>query len=149
LRLGQGLLVSKTSPFHADGMNLTLVRWGSEPEQCGKLIVHPSVCLSECHIVSYVEVLIEEGVLFGPGAVIMDCDGSPSDPEKPHGIGNMRMAPVVIEHHAWIGSNAMILPGVRIGHHATVSTSAVVTKDVPPHSLAVGNPAVVTARFVE
>jgi acetyltransferase-like isoleucine patch superfamily enzyme len=60
----------------------------------------------------------------------------------------MRMAPVRIEHHAWIGSNAMILPGVTIGHHATVSTSAVVTKDVPPHALVLGNPAVVGARFV-
>jgi len=149
LELGNGLLVSRQSPFHADGMNLTIVRWGKEPAQCGKIVAHESVVLSECHIVSYVGVRIEAHVLFGPGSVIVDCDGSPEDPERPRGVDNMRMAPVVIEHHAWVGSNCIILPGVTIGHHATVSSGAVVTRDVPPHCLAVGNPAVIGARFVE
>jgi len=149
LNLGNGLLASRQSPFHADGMNLTIVRWGTGPGQCGKITAHDSVVLSECHIVSYIEVRFGEHVLFGPGSVIIDCDGSPEDPEKPWGIDNMRMAPVVIEHDAWVGSNCIIMPGVTIGHHATISSGAVVTKDVPPHCLAVGNPAVIGARFVE
>lgn len=149
LKLGNGLLVSHQSPFHADGMNLTIVRWGTGPGQCGSIDVHDSVALSECNIISYVGVRVERGVMFGPSVTIMDCDGSPADPQQPRGIANMHMAPVVIEHTAWIGSNAIIMPGVTIGHHATVSTSAVVNKDVPPHSLVLGNPAVVAARFVD
>ena len=50
-------------------------------------------------------------------------------------------APVVIEDHVWIGSRVLILPGVRIGHHSVIGAGSVVTKDVPPHCLAVGNPA--------
>lgn len=49
--------------------------------------------------------------------------------------------PVVIEDDIWIGANAVVLPGVSIGHHSVVAAGAVVTKDVPPHSLVAGVPA--------
>ena len=49
--------------------------------------------------------------------------------------------PVVIGDDVWIGANAVILPGVTIGHHVVVAAGAVVTKDVPPHSLVAGVPA--------
>ena len=49
--------------------------------------------------------------------------------------------PVTIEDDIWIGANAVILPGVTIGNHSVVAAGAVVTKDVPPHSLVAGVPA--------
>jgi acetyltransferase-like isoleucine patch superfamily enzyme len=49
-----------------------------------------------------------------------------------------------IERGATIGANATILPGITIGEKAMVGAGAVVTKDVPPHTLVAGNP----ARFV-
>ena len=49
--------------------------------------------------------------------------------------------PIVIGDDVWIGSNAVILPGVTIGRHAVVAAGAVVTKDVPPYSLVGGIPA--------
>ena len=49
--------------------------------------------------------------------------------------------PVIIEDDIWIGANAVILPGVHIGNHCVVAAGAVVTKDVPPHSLVGGVPA--------
>lgn len=48
---------------------------------------------------------------------------------------------VIIEDDIWVGANAVILPGVTIGHHSVVAAGAVVTKDVPPHSLVAGIPA--------
>ena len=48
---------------------------------------------------------------------------------------------VWIEDGAWIGDNATILKGVRVGRGAVVATHAVVTKDVPPHTVVAGNPA--------
>ena len=48
---------------------------------------------------------------------------------------------VVIGDDIWIGANAVILPGVTIGNHSVVAAGAVVTKDVPPHSLVAGVPA--------
>ena len=49
--------------------------------------------------------------------------------------------PVIIEDDIWIGANAVILPGVTIGNHSVVAAGAVVTKDIPPHSLVAGVPA--------
>lgn len=48
---------------------------------------------------------------------------------------------VVISDDVWVGANAVILPGVTIGTHAVVAAGAVVTKDVPPHTVVAGVPA--------
>ncbi|MBC7285213.1 type B chloramphenicol O-acetyltransferase [Hoeflea sp.] len=47
----------------------------------------------------------------------------------------------VIGHDVWIGSEAIIMPGVRIGDGAVVGTRAVVTRDVEPYSIVADNPA--------
>jgi acetyltransferase-like isoleucine patch superfamily enzyme len=57
--------------------------------------------------------------------------------------------PVVIEDYVWIGSKAVILPGVRIGSHAVVGAGSIVTKDVPPRSVVAGNPARVLRHLTE
>jgi acetyltransferase-like isoleucine patch superfamily enzyme len=49
--------------------------------------------------------------------------------------------PVTIGDDIWIGANAVVLPGVTIGAHSVVAAGAVVTKDIPPHSLVAGVPA--------
>ncbi|MBP5776297.1 MAG: acyltransferase [Prevotella sp.] len=54
---------------------------------------------------------------------------------------------VSIGDDIWIGANAVVLPGVTIGHHSVVAAGAVVTKDVPPHSLVVGVPAKVIKQI--
>lgn len=48
---------------------------------------------------------------------------------------------VVIEDRVWIGARAMVLKGVTIGHDSIIGAGAVVTRDVPPLSVAVGQPA--------
>ena len=55
--------------------------------------------------------------------------------------------PVTIEDDVWIGANAVILPGVTVGNHCVVAAGAVVTKDVPPHSLVAGVPAKVIKQI--
>ena len=54
---------------------------------------------------------------------------------------------VVIEDDIWIGANAVVLSGVTIGHHSVVAAGAVVTTDVPPHSLVAGVPAKVIKQI--
>jgi UDP-2-acetamido-3-amino-2,3-dideoxy-glucuronate N-acetyltransferase len=56
---------------------------------------------------------------------------------------------IVIEKGASIGSAAVLLPGVTIGEGAMVGAGAVVTKDVPPFTVVVGNPARVTRELTE
>jgi maltose O-acetyltransferase len=57
--------------------------------------------------------------------------------------------PVVIEDHVWIGSKAVILPGVRIGTRAVIGAGSIVTRDVPPRCVAAGNPARVLRYLTE
>lgn len=48
--------------------------------------------------------------------------------------------PVVIGENVWIGAGALIMPGVKIGDNSVIGAGSVVTKDVPPNVVAVGNP---------
>jgi acetyltransferase-like isoleucine patch superfamily enzyme len=57
--------------------------------------------------------------------------------------------PVIIEDHVWIGSKAVILPGVRIGSRAVIGAGSIVTKDIPPRCVAAGNPARVLRYLTE
>ncbi|WP_036913057.1 DapH/DapD/GlmU-related protein [Prevotella sp. FD3004] len=55
--------------------------------------------------------------------------------------------PVVIGNDIWVGANAVILPGITIGDHSVIAAGAIVTKDVPPHSLVAGIPAKVIKQI--
>ncbi len=56
--------------------------------------------------------------------------------------------PVEIGHDVWLGLNTIILSGVKIGPGAVIGAGSVVTKDIPPYAIAVGNPAkVIKFRF--
>ncbi len=54
---------------------------------------------------------------------------------------------ITIEDDCWIGANAVITAGVKIGKHSVVAGGSVVTKNIPPYSVAVGNPARVIKRY--
>ena len=56
-------------------------------------------------------------------------------------------AEIVVEDEAWIGANAVITAGVRIGRHAVVAGGSVVTRDVPAYSVVGGNPARVLRQY--
>ena len=56
-------------------------------------------------------------------------------------------SPVIIGADVWVGANATILPGVKIGNFSIVAAGAVVTKDVPSGVLVAGNPAVIKKKL--
>lgn len=65
-------------------------------------------------------------------------------------IDSMSKGPIMVEDEVWIGTGAIIVSGVRIGKGAIVGAGAVVTKDIPPYSMAAGNPVkIVKYRFSE
>ena len=93
-------------------------------------------------------VTIGDDVLFGPNVSLLPpmhplrwqdrnvrkaADGSTYDYEYGR--------PIVIGSNCWFGGNVTVLGGVTIGEGCVIGAGAVVTKDIPPHSVAVGNPA--------
>lgn len=63
--------------------------------------------------------------------------------------GFERAGDTIIGNDVWIGTEAMIMPGVNIGDGAVIGARAVVTKNVPPYSIVVGNNHLVRQRFEE
>lgn len=55
--------------------------------------------------------------------------------------------PIIVEDEAWIGANAVITSGVRIGKHSVVAAGSIVTKDVPDYSIVAGNPARIVKQY--
>lgn len=92
---------------------------------------------------------IGEDVMMGPNCIIITSSHAHSDVSI-HMIYQGDTAPqkVTIEDDCWIGFNVIILPGVTIGKGSIIGAGAVVTKSIPPYSIAVGVPArVVKSRI--
>lgn len=73
-----------------------------------------------------------------------------------HGYEDIHTAPraqkcstalITIEDDCWIGANVVITAGVTIGKHCVIAAGSVVTKDIPPYSIAAGNPARVIKQY--
>lgn len=86
-------------------------------------------------------VTIGNHVNLAQGITVTALNHNFDDSDKRIDEQGVSTTPVVIEDDIWIGANAVILPGVTIGHHSVVAAGAVVTKNVPPHSLVAGVPA--------
>jgi virginiamycin A acetyltransferase len=63
------------------------------------------------------------------------------DAEKPDYANLSLKGDTVIGNDVWLGLEAMIMPGIKVGDGAIIGTKALVTKDVPPYSIVGGNPA--------
>lgn len=89
-----------------------------------------------------VSVEVQDYVLIAPRVFITDSDHIVDEAgARTTECGDFRSAPVVIEHDCWLGVNAVILKGVRVGHHAVVGANSVVTHDVEPNTIVAGIPA--------
>ena len=87
-------------------------------------------------------VIIGTDVMMGPNVLIYTQNHSTARidiPMRMQGMTDIRQ--VTIEDDVWIGARVCILPGVTIGKGSVIGACAVVSKDVPPYSVAVGNPA--------
>jgi acetyltransferase-like isoleucine patch superfamily enzyme len=94
-------------------------------------------------IIAMNRIEIGNHVWIGSNTTIVDTDFHPLDPHQrliDPSIADT--APVTIEDDVFIGMNCIILKGVHIGKSSVVGAGSVVTKDVPPNAIVVGNPAV-------
>lgn len=90
-------------------------------------------------------IVIGRNVTMGAGVHVLAENHAFEDPQAPiHEQGVTRQG-ITIEDEVWIGNAAILLDGVRVGRGAVIGAGAVVTRDVPPRAIAVGNPARVIA----
>ncbi len=113
----------------------------------GNLIIGDSVGMSGISIDCSLSITIGNNVLIGSGSLITDSDSHPLHMLERDDSSKIQKAPVVIEDGVFIGARALILKGVRIGLGSVIGAGAVVTRDVPPMTVAAGNPARVLSSF--
>jgi acetyltransferase-like isoleucine patch superfamily enzyme/dTDP-4-dehydrorhamnose 3,5-epimerase-like enzyme len=89
----------------------------------------------KCGVQLWDGIRLEDDVFVGPNATFTN-DPSPRSKQYP-----TEFLKTIVQKGASIGANATILPGITIGQNAMVGAGAVVTKNVPPNAIVVGNPA--------
>lgn len=143
VKLGQGVIV-----YHPDLVNLYGCKIGDNSKIGAFVEIRKEVIIGrnvKIQAFTFIpeKVTIEDGVFIGPHVCFtndkypraVNPDGSLQQPEDWESI------PTRVEEGASIGANTTVLCGVTIGKYAMVGAGAVVTRDIPEYSLAVGNPA--------
>jgi len=114
-----------------------------------RVIIRPNTMLfGETNDPLDVSITIEDDVMMGVGVQIY-VNNHRFDTSKTPFIdqGYYPDEAVVIKNGSWIGANVIILPGVEIGECTVIGAGSIVTKSIPPHTLAVGNPARVIRKI--
>ena len=91
------------------------------------------------------DIYIGDRTMIGPN-VTLCTTGHPADPEYREMAAHYSL-PIHIGRNVWIGSNAVVLPGVTIGDNAVIGAGSVVTKDIPANVVAMGTPAKVVREI--
>jgi maltose O-acetyltransferase len=92
-----------------------------------------------CVLLDCAEIKIGDHVLIGPGTHLVTADHPFDHIKRRDWVTSSR--PIVIEDDVWIGAGATVISGVTIGARSVVGAGSVVIRDIPPDSIAVGNPA--------
>ena len=85
-------------------------------------------------------IAIGNDVAIANSCVIISSSHVFDDPDRPIKDQGLTYAPVSIGNDVWLGSRVSVMPGVTIGDGSVIGAGAVVTKDIPPYSIAVGTP---------
>jgi acetyltransferase-like isoleucine patch superfamily enzyme len=133
------------------GPNVTLSA-GISPQQVldGPVVTIGDHCVigKGSGVVGHQRVELGDDVWTGHYVYISDANHGYVDPVEPVGRQFAASRPVRIGSGSWLGHGALILGGANIGEHVVVGAGAVVTGDLPDHSVAVGNPARVIRRYL-
>ncbi len=95
------------------------------------------------HIDARGGITIGDDVMIGPNSTIVSSDHDVGPGSVPMAQRNHVMRPVAIDNDVWIGAHVVVCGGVTIGRGTVIAAGAVVTRDIPPMSIAGGVPAVV------
>ncbi len=141
------------------GSNCTFWRTSLAAEENALIEIGDYTYITNASLVCAERISIGSRVLIAGGVTIADSDFHPimpaarlADTIALSPVGNRRhrplvsIKPVIIEDDVWIGCNATILKGVRVGAGAIIAPGALVIEDIPPETEVSGNPARVINR---
>lgn len=120
----------------------------------GRVSIGDFTCLNACYIVCNRQICIGAFCMFAWGVTLTDTwlDAGTDRNARRAALADSRRldnfampagappTPVVVEDNVWVGFNAVVLPGVRLGRGAIVGANTIVDRDVAPYSVVVGNP---------
>lgn len=154
IRLGHGAYLDEGTYLHAcpNGIEIgagTIVMHGAilhvynfrNLKQSGIKIGRDSLIGEYCVIRGQGGVKIGDRVYTSPFTQIIAVNHVFDDPARPFTEQGITAEGIAIEDDVWLGAGAVITDGVRVGKGAVVAAGAVVTKDVPPHTMVGGVPA--------
>ena len=160
IRLGHGVYLDQGSYLHATpgGITIgddTIVMHGAvlhvynfrDLPQSGITIGKNSLIGEYSIIRGQGGVTIGDRVYTSPFTQIIAVNHVFDDPDRPFVDQGITAEGIVIEDDVWLGAGAVITDGVRVGKGSVVAAGAVVTKDVPPHTVVAGVPAKVIKQI--
>jgi putative colanic acid biosynthesis acetyltransferase WcaF len=112
--------------------------WAPWNLECGSW-----ACIAnDAEIYNPVTVFLGERAMISQGAFLCAASHDYADPAFPliHGA-------IVVGNRAWVAARAVVLMGVKIGEGSVIGAGSIVTKDVPPNTVCVGNPARVVKQI--
>lgn len=131
--IGEGCYIE--TPFHAN--------FGGHHVHFGKK-VYANFNLT---LVDDTHIYVGDYTMFGPNVVLATA-AHPILPELRE-KGYQYNAPIHIGKNCWLGAGTIVLPGITIGDHSVIGAGSIVTKDIPSHVVAVGNPCKVLRKIDE
>ena len=154
IRLGHGVYLDEQSYLHAcpGGIELgdeTIVMHGAILHVYNfRDMPHSGIKVGRNSLIGEYSVIRGQGgveigdrVYTSPFTQIIAVNHIFDDPKRPFVEQGITAEGIVIEDDVWLGANAVITDGVRVGKGAVVAAGAVVTRDVPPHTVVAGVPA--------
>ena len=158
IRLGRGVYLDEGVYLHAcpNGIQIgdgTYVMHHAELHVYNfRSIPHGGIAIGRASLIGEFNVLRGQGgiaigdrVYFAPLVQVLAVNHVFADPARPFVDQGITAEGIVIEDDVWVGAGAVITDGVRIGRGAVVAAGAVVTADVPAHTVVGGVPAKVLA----
>lgn len=154
IRMGRGVMIDDNVVLDAKGPDSSIVLGDQILVGRGTILSCNDSSISmgsnismgpSCFLVSRSHLTIGSNVAIGAGTYMLGGGHAHDDPDIPVIQQARTSKGIVVEDGAWIGIGAKILDGVTIGRNSIVGAGAVVSKDVPPWTVVLGNP----ARVVE
>jgi acetyltransferase-like isoleucine patch superfamily enzyme len=142
------LYIGDNVSIHAGGWIEVIAGYGKDKFDSELRIGDGTYIGHRCHIITCDKMVIGKDVTIADNVYITDnlhgfedisCGIMPQPLKLP--------GPVTIEDEVWIGERVCVMPNVTIGKHSVIGANSVVTKDIPPYSIAVGSPARVIKQY--